>query len=46
MNSPTKPLSPGRPMLEKVNSMKKAASQGAFVAIPPRLAIDRVWYRS
>jgi hypothetical protein len=39
MNSPTKPLSPGRPMLENVNSMKNTASQGAFEAMPPRLAI-------
>ena len=33
-------------MLEKVNSMKNTVSQGAFVAMPPRLAIERVWNRS
>ena len=46
MNSPTNPFSPGRPMLENVNSMKNAANQGAFDAIPPRLAMFRVWNRS
>jgi hypothetical protein len=42
MNSPTNPLRPGRPMLENVNSMNRAASHGAFEAMPPRLAMFRV----
>ena len=46
MNSPTKPLRPGSPMLENVNSMKNTASHGACEAMPPRLAMLRVWNRS
>ncbi len=45
-NSPTKPFKPGRPMLENVNSMKNTVSHGALAAIPPRLAMLRVWNRS
>ena len=41
-NSPTKPFSPGRPMLEKVKSMNNTVSQGALLAMPPRLEIDLV----
>ena len=43
MNSPTKPFSPGSPMLEKVKRRNMNASHGARAAIPPRFAIERVW---
>ena len=33
-------------MLENVNSMKNTVSQGARLAMPPRLAMFRVWNRS
>ncbi len=32
-------------MLENVNSRKKTVSHGAWLAIPPRLAMLRVWNR-
>ena len=35
MNSPTKPLVPGKPLLAMANSMKKAANTGIVLTTPP-----------
>ena len=35
MNSPTKPLVPGRPQLAIENSTKNAANHGIVLATPP-----------
>ena len=45
-NSPTKPLSPGTPMLDSITTMKAAAKIGATACMPFRSAMRRVWRRS
>ena len=41
-NSPTNPLSPGRPILLRVKNTKKNANQGITFARPPILLMSRV----
>ena len=45
-NSPTKPLSPGRPMDEKVTIRKSTESAGTTFQRPPKSAMSRVCRRS
>ncbi len=45
-NSPTKPLSPGRPIDESMTTVKTAANSGADFWMPPMSAMRRVWRRS
>src|SRR5260370_39358832 len=44
-NSPTKPLSMGKPSEESATKRKKAASLGIGVARPPYSEISKVWRR-
>jgi len=45
-NSPTKPLSPGRPIDDSMTMVNTAAKIGAGFWSPLRAAISRVWRRS
>ncbi len=45
-NSPTKPLSPGRPIDDSMTTVKTAANMGADFWMPPISAMSRVWRRS
>ena len=45
-NSPTKPLSPGTPMLDSITTVKAAANTGATFCRPVSAEISRVWRRS
>ncbi len=46
MNSPTKPLRPGRPIDAKMAKPKKNASHGALSASPPKSETPRLCARS
>ena len=45
-NSPTNPLSPGRPIDDNMTTMKTPAKIGAGFWSPPSSLISRVWRRS
>ena len=46
VNSPTKPLRPGRPMLDSITTVNAAANTGATAWMPLSFEISRVWRRS